>query len=357
MRFGWVGVICSLVAASASAAERKVCVEVVLQKPSGETLAGGPDEKAAAQGQQEDGADLPIGQSALAYLSRLIEHFVTHEPGFEAARSGCEETMRVELYPLWEGWTAFVRYSGTGREERVDQLLPSELSAFAERSVTAVLRDQPISTTINRDNVLHSDSKKSTQRIKGTNHFVLDVGTQLRLAPFVPTAKSDGATEKKFRVFSPMELALGYRGKFEAWGVEALAGVGIGTQKTAAKDNKDGGHVDLGGDAFIKLHFLRYLNPRGLTSWYLGAGSTFELLWFTAIRKAGDRDESDRSTLLAGGVTLDGIAGIEFMRASSVQFFLQGELNAPAYWIETANDHGSLKSYLPGVSVKLGVVF
>src|SRR6185437_4715264 len=74
------------------------------------------------------GEGLPLGQRPLSYMKRLIEHFVSHEKGFVAVQSGCQATISVELYPLVDGWTVFARYSGTGREERVDRLLPNELS-------------------------------------------------------------------------------------------------------------------------------------------------------------------------------------------------------------------------------------
>ncbi|HEY5959572.1 MAG TPA: hypothetical protein VIV60_23620, partial [Polyangiaceae bacterium] len=124
------------------------------------------------------GAHLPLGQTPTVYLKRLIEHFVTHEQGFIASQNECAQTVTVELYPLKVGWTAFARYSGTGREERVDQLLPTELSQFAERSVLALLHDVPIGMTVDRDNVLWSDSLKSTQRIRGRGHLMLGVGTR-----------------------------------------------------------------------------------------------------------------------------------------------------------------------------------
>ena len=109
-----------------------------------------------------------------------MEYFVTHENGFIAVQTGCLEHLDVELYPLREGWTVFARYSGTGREERVDYLFADELSQFAERAVLALLYDQPITTTILRDTVLRADSKRSVQRIRGTNHFLLGLGTQMR---------------------------------------------------------------------------------------------------------------------------------------------------------------------------------
>jgi len=274
-----------------------------------------------------------------------------------AVQDGCDERIRVELYPLAEGWTLFARYTGNGREERVDQLYPRELSQFSERVVDALLSDEPISATIKRDTVLRSDSKKSAQRIKGTNHFIIGLGTQVRGGQLNTVVTDTGGVHQSIRVLAPMTLGTGYRGKFENWGIEALAQVGVGTSKTASGKNPLGGHIDFGGDAGLALHFLGYLNPRGLTSFYLGAGANFELLWFSAVKPPAYRDSEDRTTLLSGGLDVDLICGWEFMRASSVQFFLQGELNLPAYVIENEDDFGAIHTWFPAVSVRLGVVF
>jgi hypothetical protein len=300
------------------------------------------------------GSYLPIGQTPVVYLKRLFEHFITHEKGYEAVQEKCDERIRVELYPLAEGWTAFARYTQNGREERADQLFAHEISQFAERAVHALLRDVPISDTIKRDNVLKSDSMKSVQRIKGTNHFVIGLGTQLRGGQFVSTNTSlPEGTEEKLRLFTPMTISTGYRGKFENWGIEAMLQGSIGTSDTAAIANPDGGHIDFKGSVGLMLHFLHYLRPRGITSAYMGAGANFELLWFAAI-KAG---ENDRSLLLGGGLDVDLIFGWEFMRASAVQFFLQAELNLPAYVLDNEDEHGGIHTWFPTASVKLGVIF
>lgn len=324
-----------------------------------------PEEKPPVSAGGESEAlppDRPGDRTSLRYLKRLMEHFVTHQPGYVAVEASCDETIRVELYPLARGWTVFVRYSGTGREERVDALYPDELSPFAERAVLAVLNDVAISETINRENVLRADSMKSVQRIRGTNHFVLSVGTQLRGGSF-PTVIEDaedgevGSVERRIRVMTPFTTSLGYRGRFENWGLEAMALVGFGTDKTAVRDNPEGGHIDFGGLAGFGIHFLRYFDPRGLISFYVGAGGTFELLWFSAIKAVESRDDKDRSYLLSGGLDVDLVFGWEFMRANAVQFLLQGELNLPAYMANSENDHGTLDTWFPGISVKLGIIF
>lgn len=303
----------------------------------------------------QNGASLPLGQTPDIYLKRLMEHFVTHEPGFVASQSKCDQTIVVELYPLQTGWTAFARYSGTGREERVDQLLPSELSPFSERSVLALLHDKPIGDTVDRDNVLWSDSLKSTQRIRGRSSVVLGVGTRLR-AGVLPTAEG-GKVSRKFRLFSPMALQVGYRGQFDSYGVDAGAELDIGTSATAASRNPTGGHVDYGGSAGIVLHVLRYTNPRAVTSTYVGAGSTFALHWFNSIRPASSNASDPRSTLFAGGLDVDLLAGYEFMRASAVSFYLQGELTLPAYVVKNQNDDGSVNTWFPGAALRLGASF
>jgi len=300
------------------------------------------------------GSYLPIGQTPVVYLKRLFEHFITHEKGYEAVQEKCDERIRVELYPLAEGWTAFARYTQNGREERADQLFANEISQFAERAVHALLLDVPISDTIKRDNVLKSDSMKSVQRIKGTNHFVIGLGTQLRGGQFFTSeSSSPTGTEEQLRLFTPMTISTGYRGKFENWGIEAMLQGSIGTSDTAAITNPLGGHIDFKGSLGLMLHFLHYLNPRGITSAYLGAGADFELLWFAAIKA----EENDRSLLLGGGLDVDLIFGWEFMRASAVQFFLQAELNLPAYVIDNEDNHGQIHTWFPTASVKLGVIF
>jgi hypothetical protein len=366
---------------AAASPEKRVCVEVRLQQPHRvtprRTPASGPasaptlpaplapylsdhDEPATARAvaaYRQPLRFLPLGQTPLAYLRRLVEHYVTHEVGFVAVPDRCEATIRIELYPLQEGWTAFARYSGNGREERIDQLFPHELSQYAERVSLALLHDVPISTTIRRDTVLRADSMRAVQRIRGAHHFVLGLGTQLRFGKLA-TAQNDGSARSEWRLFSPMTLGVGYLGKFESWALETSMQLGIGTSRTGMRLNTAGGHLDLGGDFGISIHFFRYLSPRGITSFYLGAGSSFELLWFSGIVAAAERPhQGPRSTLYGGGLDVDLLCGVEFMRASSVQFYLQGGLQLPAYVVKTEDEHAGINTWFPAVVVKMGMMF
>lgn len=369
----------------AAADNRRVCVEVVLQRWAARHTAAKPDAAkhdvantadsglvvagsdadvlpALAPTVKERPTNLPIGQRPLGYLKRLLEYYVSHEKGFVAVQAGCHDTLRVELYPLVDGWTAFARYTGTGREERIDRLSPTELSQFAERAATALLYGKPISATINRENVLSADSKEYTQRIGGTHHFIIGVGTQLRVGRFataidVAGDPRDGKTANQYRFFSPVSFLMGYRGRFESWGLETNVLASIGTSKTAASKNPAGGHIDFWGDGAMQLHFLHYFDPRGLMSFYLGGGTSFELLGFQAVRAKAKRDQGDRSLLLGGGLDVDAVIGWEFMRASGVQFFLQADLQAPTYVLSNENDDGGVKGWFPSTAIKLGMLF
>jgi len=367
------GLVLGLAAPAATKEDKQVCVEVLLQEVEEENEANELNkvvkdvEKVLKRrrARRSGNSVLPLGQNPVGYLKRLIEHFVTHQNGFVAVQDGCSERLDVELYPLRDGWTAFARYSGHGREERVDRLFPDELSAFAERSVLALLRDRPISTTIKRDNVLRSDSLKSKQTVKGGNHFVLHLGTRPRFGDFVTSVDIEGGFENRdqIRPVWPVGVSLGYLGKYESWGLEALAAIDIGTSKIASDDSPDpGGHVDFGGDAGLALHFLYYFDPRGLTSFYLGAGSTFELIWFSAVKpvspSTGERDKDPRSTILGGGLNIDLLIGYEFMRANTAQFRLQAGIHLPAFMIDNEDEFGNgVHTWFPAVSVGLGVMF
>src|SRR6185369_2787109 len=75
-----------------------------------------------------------------AYLRRMLEYQITHEPGFAAVTDVCPQRLTVELYQLESGWTVFARYSGTEREEKVDHAEIDEFGELSERLVTSLLR-------------------------------------------------------------------------------------------------------------------------------------------------------------------------------------------------------------------------
>ena len=142
---------------------------------------------------------------------------------------------------------------------------------------------------------------------------MMGVGTQLRYGNF-PTAVEGGSSRgggasNADRFFSPVAFLMGYRGRYESWGLEANVFAAFGPRPPPPRRNPSGGAVDFSGDGALQLHFLHYFDPRGLVSFYAGAGATFELLWFDVIRAKSLWATGTRSTLLDGGLDADLVFG------------------------------------------------
>lgn len=307
----------------------------------------------------EQAEDLPEVWSfdAPAYLRRMLEYEVTHDPSYEAVAKGCSQRITVELYPLKDGWTVFARYSGYAREEKVDYVTADEFAQLAQRLARSLLYDRPISDTITRENVLRADSEQRFRTVGVRGHALFGMGTALRVGK-LPTSTEDGSgATDELRLLTPITLALGYRGKLKAWGLDAQGRVNLGTRERAASYNLGGGHADYSGGVGLALHFFRYLDPPGVTSVYLGGGASFDLAIFSLIRPEDDRGSDSRDSLVSGGLNLDLVLGYEFLRASSLHFFTQVELNVPTYVIHAESDAGTIDSYLPGAIAQVGVIF
>jgi hypothetical protein len=392
MKAKWLGLVVVLWSASASASTR-ICVSVQQKswfRPPSSGAA--PTRPARAEGGADHAPSSPDGvagapqaepqelpkpyqppqpprdQSApranpheidpTLYLKRMLEYEVTHEPGYAAVSDGCAQRLTVELYPLESGWTVFARYSGTEREEKVDHAEVDEFAELAQRVAFSLLRNRAISHTITRENVLRSDSETNLRTIDGTGHFLFGMGTEARVAR-LPTAQGQLVpVASELRVLTPVAIQLGYRRKLGAWGLDAFARLDLGTESTGIHANDLGGHIDYTTSAFLGLHFLHYVDAPGINSFYFGGGAAFELAFFEAIRPLKDRPISgERQTLMGGGLDVDFLVGYEFLRASSVHFFGQVDLEAPTYLIKAENDAGAVNAYMPGVLAQIGIIF
>jgi hypothetical protein len=292
------------------------------------------------------------------HLRRMLEYEVTHEPGFVAVDDRCEQRLVVELYQLEIGWTVFARYSGTEREEKIDHAELDEFPQLAQRIAFALLRNRPIVQTITRENVLRADSETNLRTIDGTGHLIFGMGTATRIAS-LPTAQGQALpVAYEVRILTPISIQAGYRRKLRAWGLDAFGRLNLGTENTGVHNNDLGGHVDYSWSGLVGLHFLHYTDAAGINSFYFGGGAAFELAVFDVIKPIGSRFGSDtRDSLLGGGLNIDLLVGYEFLRASSVHFFGQIELNAPAYIMNTENDSGSINTWMPGATAQIGVIF
>ena len=347
---------------SASATDRRVCVEVSI-RTHGEDQTAPPSTEAGQPPAEAPPSTAPPASAypfpPRSYLQRLTEHYVTHEEGFTAAAKECEQTLTIELYPLDRGWTLFARYSGSEQEEKVDRVFFSEFPKVAQRVVLALLHNRRIEDTIDRLTVLKADSIEDIETIKGTNHFVSAIGSTFRFpVNGLSTAQGpDEATKKEFRLINPLDLQLGYRGCFRSWGIDAMARIGIGVGHKASRNNTLGGHVDLSADLGIALNLLWYLTPTGVNSFYVGTGGAFEMAWYEVVVPKDRGGFADDGKLFGAGLSVVGSLGYEFLRTSGIRPYVQAELNLPAYVMKTENDFGRINTWVPGVTVLAGVMF
>lgn len=365
---------CSLLWLPADAKQVSVCVDVIIRHHVEAEAAAKPEPApSGAAAAPAEAAAAPLKAPAFPYarpvslvsaqpveprpyLKRMVEHYVTHERGYVAVESGCTERMVVEMYPLSVGWTVFARFSRNGREEKIDQVRMDEFPRLAERLALALLRDVEVQRTINRDNVLLADSPREFEHIRGTNHGLLKLGTALLVGQLPTADERDEPVSDDWRLINPMALGVGYRGRFQAWGLDVLAHGMFGTQRKSARNNELGGHADFVAGTGMGMHALWFANPRGVTSWYTGLGATFHATWFTMLRFGADPDE-DRDVAFGGGLSVDCVAGYEAWRASVLSVFVEAQLILPVYLLDTETNSGRLKTWFPGALVSVGVTF
>jgi hypothetical protein len=356
--FALAAVVICLASATAHAATQ-VCVTVE-QKSWYRPVPPVPAAQPASAAAEPPPAAKPRGTAYEVdpplYLKRMIEYEITHEPGFAAVAEGCPQRLVVELYQLDSGWTVFARYAD--REEKVDRAQIDEFTELSQRLVFSLLRNRGIAQTITRENVLRSDSERNLRTVEGRGHFIFGMGTEVRLAE-LPTAQGQSLpVADELRVLTPISIQAGYRYKLHSWGFDAFGRVGIGTEQTGVHDNDLGGHVDYSWSLSAGLHFLRYLDAPGINSLYFGGGAAFELAFFGVIQPLAQVGlTTNRSTLVGGGLNVDLLIGYEFLRASSIHFFGQIEVDAPTYLLKTENDVGAIDTYMPGALAQIGIIF
>jgi hypothetical protein len=338
--------------------------ELVQKADAGPSAAKASNEPAVGRTttQVEPGSARPFDDESAAfspqgYLKRMLEYEITHRSGYETVASGCSQRVVVELYPIKDGYTVFARYTGFEREEKVDFVVVQEFPKLASRIARALLENRAISETVSRQDVLRADNEGRLRTVGVQGHILFGLGTTLRLAA-LPTATADGrAAERELRWLTPADIQLGYRGKFQAWGLDAFGRLELGTRERSARQNPGGGHADYAAQGGLGLHYLRYFAPEEMSSLYVGGGATFTTSFYRVIRSRERRDTQARDTVTATGLELDALVGYEFLRASAVYFFLQGELRAPTYLVKFESGNSLKNSYVPGFGAEIGMVF
>lgn len=289
--------------------------------------------------------------AARAYLRRLFEHYVTHEDGFQAVPRGCAERLTVELYPLDSGWTVFARYSGHAREEKIDHVEFEELDALAQRVTRALLTDVSVQETLTRTTVLGADSESELRRIRGGKQFLFGLGAVMLFGTHIPTSVSTSGGEvldERFRLIVPLQAIIGMRSFYRAWALDSYVGLRLGTSRRSSSTAANH-HVDYTAGFTAGMHFLRYMKPEAVSSFYAGGGASFVVERYRATSTGG-------AGLWGGGMQLDLVVGHEFMRASSLHFFVELTASVPAYRFDTERAGARIDSYIPSAILQIGLL-
>ena len=281
----------------------------------------------AAARAQGAAAREPARDDPTLHLRRMLEYEVTHEPGFAAVDERCEQRLVIELYQLESGWTVFGRYSGTEREEKVDHAELDEFAELAQRLVYALLRnkfDQPHhharERAARRQRAEPAHDQRHQPPAVRHGHAPYSSRTCRRRRGQTAAARDRGADPHA------AQHPVGYRRKLRAWGLDAFGRLNLGTENTGVRSNDLGGHVDYSKSGLLGLNFLHYTDAPGVNSFYFGGGAAFEIAQFEVIRPLDEPRRRHARHALGGGLNIDLLVGYEFMRASSVHFFGQLEV-------------------------------
>ena len=243
------------------------------------------------------------------------------------------------------------RYSGTEREEKVDR---AELDEFVPAcpAPARALRDDPISDTITRENVLAPTAMDLHDQRQGplsVRHGDVRADRQPRPAQ-APTAPRSPST-----LDHAARLQIGSRRKLRAWGLDAFGRLEHRHREHRRARQRPG-----------RPHRLRLAAARApLPALLRRPGHQLVLLRRRRRLRDGavqgnppgeSRCGVERESLVGGVLNLDLFVGYEFLRASSVHFF--GQLRrAPRLRGETENDSGGIDTWMPGPTAGIGVIF
>lgn len=282
----------------------------------------------------------------ISFFQRYMKYTISHEEGFIATDVQCDEVLSVELYPIAEGWSVFARYTGTSTEESIDKLRYDEVKSYSERVVQSLLYKKDFSSTINRYNVLSSDSHKKLRKIKGESQAFFAMGMSPRLAKIGKDSES-----RNWVASNPFIARMGNKYSYDRWSVQVHGHLGINLNKNSILAANKQGEVKFAGEGGLGVQFLYTPAAKKLTGIYYGAGGTMKVQSFTAFGEYHDQ------SLYGGGLDVDLVTGYEFFRASGREVFVQLEANLPTYVIQARKGNGYVDSWTPASTLIVGLNF
>lgn len=317
-------------AAQYSEADTKVCLKLSQQSFKTQTLEDKIESKT----------------ELIQFFKRYMEYTISHETGYISVKQNCDEVLTIELYAIPEGWSVFARYTGTAQEESVDKLKLDEIQSFSERIVQALFYKKEFQNTIDRYNVISSDSHKQLKKMKGERQAFFAVG----VSPRVLKAGKD-YNNRSIQFSNPFVVRLGSKYSYAHWTMQLHGHAGFNPNKSSLLATNTEGEARFAGEGGLGVQFLYTPQIKSLTGSYLGTGGTMKLQSYTVYGQTQDQ------SLFGGGLDLDLISGWEFFRGTQREAFIQLELNLPTYLVQSRKANGFIDSWAPSMTALLGMNF
>lgn len=280
------------------------------------------------------------------FFKRYMEYTISHEQGYISVKQNCDEVLTIELYAIPEGWSVFARYTGTAQEESVDKLKLDEIQSFSERIVQALFYKKDFETTVDRYNVISSDSHKKLKKMKGERQAFFAAGVSPRR---MLSGKNYSSREVQYS--NPFVMRLGSKYSYSHWSMQVHGHAGFNPNKSSLLDTNKVGEVVFAGEGGIGVQFLYTPEIKALTGAYFGTGGTMKVQSYTAFGETQDQ------ILFGGGLDLDLISGWEVFRGTQREAFIQVELNLPTYLVQSRKSNGFIDSWTPSVTGLIGMNF
>jgi hypothetical protein len=306
--FLYASILMGLAARSATAA---VCVEIDTAR---DTLSEG-DRRAAV---------ILLGESL-------------EQQGLSVADQGCVGIFRVSHVRFGDSVTVSLQGPQGYRQATARGM--NDVPALYSQMVHSLLTNQPMNVyngTVDRTNA--TAAQQAPNRVEADSLWYLRLGYGGITSPSATGGPSFG---------------FGYRYELDAIAVDlSFLNFVIGENGTTA--NGSSGSFT-GSFSIAKLMGLYFLNPTANSSTYLGGGVSWG--GTDAVQDSTSSTGVDSVSVHSGsGLQAELSAGWEFLRASTIRMFVQGDVTLPFYLTRGADSSGATSSsYSPTFALSLGI--
>jgi len=270
----------------------------------------------------KDQLDESDRQSAKLYLEGTLE-----QEGEKIASGSCSEEYVLYHLKLGDTITAFINSPKGNRKLKAASI--NELPEVYSQMVRSIKNsnDADDMANANRKNV--TESQANPRRIQADNLFYVRLGYGSLIDKDIDAGQGFG---------------LGYRYELDNFAIDfSFVSLFLNSSKV------DNARADI---SYLKIAGLYFFDSIAANSLYAGAGLSLGL---TTVKEEDIQVSGDKE-----GLRAELTIGYEFLRASTIRFFLQGDVILPFYrnfGIKDWNGNYLDKQYIPSVVASIGIGF